>query len=123
MFFKQKTAYEMRISDWSSDVCSSELHDMPATLEDETLTFLLDAKRLGKTRFIGASTHVDGAEQALALGVFDSVMIDYNVDRKSVVEGKSVAVRVGLGGHGLMKQKKRHRDKTRIVAEKRRLNS
>src|SRR3546814_3544002 len=28
-FFKQKTAYEMRISDWSSDVCSS---DLPAEL-------------------------------------------------------------------------------------------
>src|SRR3546814_17386496 len=28
-FFKQKTAYEMRISDWSSDVCSSDLqHDI-----------------------------------------------------------------------------------------------
>src|SRR3546814_5021833 len=29
-FFKQKTAYEMRISDWSSDVCSSDLqlHDL-----------------------------------------------------------------------------------------------
>src|SRR3546814_402960 len=26
-FFKQKTAYEMRISDWSSDVCSSDLND------------------------------------------------------------------------------------------------
>src|SRR3546814_3591752 len=26
-FFKQKTAYEMRISDWSSDVCSSDLFD------------------------------------------------------------------------------------------------
>src|SRR3546814_5974043 len=25
-FFTQKTAYEMRISDWSSDVCSSDLH-------------------------------------------------------------------------------------------------
>src|SRR3546814_1666074 len=25
-FFKQKTAYDMRISDWSSDVCSSDLH-------------------------------------------------------------------------------------------------
>src|SRR3546814_20090083 len=25
-FFKQKTAYELRISDWSSDVCSSDLH-------------------------------------------------------------------------------------------------
>src|SRR3546814_17292171 len=27
VFFKQKTAYEMRISDWSSDVCSSDLSD------------------------------------------------------------------------------------------------
>src|SRR3546814_9864463 len=29
-FFKQKTAYEMRISDWSSDVCSS---DLPLSVE------------------------------------------------------------------------------------------
>src|SRR3546814_19888750 len=29
-FFKQKTAYEMRISDWSSDVCSSDLNSGPA---------------------------------------------------------------------------------------------
>src|SRR3546814_14262607 len=29
-FFKQKTAYEMRISDWSSDVCSSDLMDLGA---------------------------------------------------------------------------------------------
>src|SRR3546814_10514040 len=27
-FFKQKTAYEVRISDWSSDVCSSDLHEI-----------------------------------------------------------------------------------------------
>src|SRR3546814_9129131 len=27
-FFKQKTAYEMRISDWSSDVCSSDLDEV-----------------------------------------------------------------------------------------------
>src|SRR3546814_10358552 len=27
-FFKQKTAYEMRISDWSSDVCSSDLYGL-----------------------------------------------------------------------------------------------
>src|SRR3546814_5499799 len=33
-FFKQKTAYEMRISDWSSDVCSSDLlADMATRLE------------------------------------------------------------------------------------------
>src|SRR3546814_1578131 len=29
-FFKQKTAYEMRISDWSSDVCSSDLAEVQA---------------------------------------------------------------------------------------------
>src|SRR3546814_3654862 len=28
LFFKQKTAYEMRISDWSSDVCSSDLDSL-----------------------------------------------------------------------------------------------
>src|SRR3546814_8337336 len=32
-FFKQKTAYEMRISDWSSDVCSSDLHFPTLTIE------------------------------------------------------------------------------------------
>src|SRR3546814_1805182 len=31
-FFKQKTAYEMRISDWSSDVCSSDLGERGARL-------------------------------------------------------------------------------------------
>src|SRR3546814_3900914 len=33
-FFKQKTAYEMRISDWSSDVCSS---DLPAAVAPSRL--------------------------------------------------------------------------------------
>src|SRR3546814_4670989 len=33
-FFKQKTAYEMRISDWSSDVCSSDLEITPLTTLD-----------------------------------------------------------------------------------------
>src|SRR3546814_14416215 len=37
-FFKQKTAYEMRISDWSSDVCSSDYiaEDTVANFEAET---------------------------------------------------------------------------------------
>src|SRR3546814_10705901 len=37
-FFTQKTAYEMRISDWSSDVCSSDLHgyDLMQALSDRT---------------------------------------------------------------------------------------
>src|SRR3546814_5913733 len=36
-FFKQKTAYEMRISDWSSDVCSSDL------LGDDIVGWIADA--------------------------------------------------------------------------------
>src|SRR3546814_9542297 len=38
-FFKQKTAYEMRISDWSSDVCSSDL------LDSDDTRVMLDALR------------------------------------------------------------------------------
>src|SRR3546814_9907743 len=34
-FFKQKTAYEMRISDWSSDVCSSDLFRMYSRYAEE----------------------------------------------------------------------------------------
>src|SRR3546814_9628639 len=34
-FFKQKTAYEMRISDWSSDVCSSDLAEIFAGMAEE----------------------------------------------------------------------------------------
>src|SRR3546814_4415069 len=34
-FFKQKTAYEMRISDWSSDVCSSDLHHLENGSRDQ----------------------------------------------------------------------------------------
>src|SRR3546814_7669882 len=36
-FFKQKTAYEMRISDWSSDVCSSDLETNLADLQENLL--------------------------------------------------------------------------------------
>src|SRR3546814_9502137 len=38
-FFKQKTAYEMRISDWSSDVCSSDLEGTSGPMDDVTSIF------------------------------------------------------------------------------------
>src|SRR3546814_3042099 len=38
VFFKQKTAYEMRISDWSSDVCSSDLGARQNNLKNLDLT-------------------------------------------------------------------------------------
>src|SRR3546814_11470453 len=49
-FFKQKTAYEMRISDWSSDVCSS---DLGSEILRQVLHFFElaeDARDVGKDR-------------------------------------------------------------------------
>src|SRR3546814_3302471 len=48
-FFKQKTAYEMRISDWSSDVCSSDLRSlsvpgMSCSMNSTTVTSLPSAR-------------------------------------------------------------------------------
>src|SRR3546814_2605082 len=40
-FFKQKTAYEMRISDWSSDVCSSDL-PLRGTISEDYSPFCID---------------------------------------------------------------------------------
>src|SRR3546814_7678775 len=45
-FFKQNTAYEMRISDWSSDVCSSDLYDEPAAIDLAVDRFELRRRRL-----------------------------------------------------------------------------
>src|SRR3546814_3085596 len=47
-FFKQKTAYEMRISDWSSDVCSSDLQLFVGLVgEGDAAAEEIDARRLG----------------------------------------------------------------------------
>src|SRR3546814_4424897 len=42
-FFKQKTAYEMRISDWSSDVCSSDLCNRRINPHVAVSSFLVDS--------------------------------------------------------------------------------
>src|SRR3546814_11542939 len=48
-FFKQKTAYEMRISDWSSDVCSSDVSIMVETLTGTNRSRGLSYQELLKT--------------------------------------------------------------------------
>src|SRR3546814_7341044 len=62
-FFKQKTAYEMRISDWSSDVCSS---DLSMKMEDEVKRWTAKRKSAlvldiiqGKTTVAEASRSYD----------------------------------------------------------------
>src|SRR3546814_7395928 len=46
-FFKQKTAYEMRISDWSSDVCSSDLY-LAEHFKGKNIAILQDKTAYGK---------------------------------------------------------------------------
>src|SRR3546814_16473687 len=58
-FLKQKTAYEMRISDWSSDVCSSDLRRQPAREVDvDSLGHAASDLRLSLAG--GQKTHVIG---------------------------------------------------------------
>src|SRR3546814_6288761 len=73
-FFKQKTAYEMRISDWSSDVCSSDLKAFASwsqTTREQRLDVLLaiQAEYARRQNEIGeAITEEMGAPNALGCG-------------------------------------------------------
>src|SRR3546814_5215462 len=108
-FFKQKTAYEMRISDWSSDVCSSDLNREPAVRAATPAmrqwyyariqASLRDALcgdsetrpgsyRLAVLFWFGASGAVSRYERLSATGAA----------RTRVVEGKRWSVRVDLRG-------------------------
>src|SRR3546814_14881209 len=133
-FVKQKTAYEMRISDWSSDVCSSDLDQPPrprprsaadrhhlgphgrrgqprdpgqaGTDEAAAGLSLLVRRRLqgheGICRLCGG-----GAAAGGDLHLSDPCLAVRQLDRKSVVEGKSVSVRVDLGCRRIIKKKKK----------------
>src|SRR3546814_15002160 len=94
----------MRISDWSSDVCSSDLSVDDA--EDGETT--IPARKL----FDIVRALPDGSKVTVAQGA-DKVTVQagrsrFTLDRKSVVEGKSVSVRVDLGGRRSIKQKRKN---------------
>src|SRR3546814_16155258 len=144
-FFKQKTAYEMRISDWSSDVCSS---DLPVEEGGDRRQFVLETiavaerqscRRLespertaldlaaveqtvklaqGVARIPGFQI-VLRSEPALAAGLALAAGAraqrvgtardggdDALLDRKSVVWGQRVTVRVERGGSRIKKKNK-----------------
>src|SRR3546814_15480265 len=73
-FFNQKTAYEMRISDWSSDVCSSDLgeagfddrhvRDLPALLREGDLLVFNDT-RVIPARLFGSKAGSGGRVEIL----------------------------------------------------------
>src|SRR3546814_5984954 len=119
-FFKQKTAYELRISDWSSDVCSS---DLCSTIELYPLDLVRRGLDLGfAARFATPFSHSapsprDEADVSFCRPNRFAICASpfsrqrgrrrYPLDRKSVVSGKSVSVSVDLGGRRIIKKKKK----------------
>src|SRR3546814_4651089 len=59
-FFKQKTAYEMRISDWSSDVCSSDLPSSGAVVDSWDYNDSADVSEPGMAVAIDGKFYVVG---------------------------------------------------------------
>src|SRR3546814_11789499 len=103
----------MRISDWSSDVCSSDLtaapmffNQIPAWFGDELATIALEN---GGDIIFGVPEQIPG--EASGTLQFNSAVSIGNVppqDRKSVGSGKSVSVRVDLGGSRIIKKKNKY---------------
>src|SRR3546814_13844325 len=105
-FFKQKTAYEMRISDWSSDVCSSDLAGRGE------LTQLVADHRLGDVHrdVLAAVVHGDGVAHhlrddrgAAAPGLDDLLLAllveDVHLLEKGVVDEGAL---LQAAGHGFL---------------------
>src|SRR3546814_12979971 len=103
----------MRISDWSSDVCSSDLILHPFAIGgDEDRGWRARVDLLGQSRRRGehwldlgaAGFRIILREFADRVGqAGGGVDADLIGDRKSVVSGKSVSVRVDLGGRRIIK--------------------
>src|SRR3546814_18639485 len=103
----------MRISDWSSDVCSSDLIDI-----DHGLRHAPDAKLVvvtpGQQAPLGPTLSLERRlrllDWAAGSGVrgIEADSLSEQTDRQSVGAGKSLAVRVDLGGSRLIKKPKTH---------------
>src|SRR3546814_17588590 len=92
LFVMQTTAYELRISDWSSDVCSSNLYKCRAI---DPVPCPAETRRRRSSR---PHRHERLAHQARDTKIASLACAQRLADRKSVVQGKSVSVRVDCGG-------------------------
>src|SRR3546814_15519670 len=105
----------MRISDWSSDVCSSDLAIDAAVIgltDRGMLQRVARANEESRNRLIDDMPEPwEGFRDELrekVNGVIVSLRPDHGTDRKSVVSGKSVSVRVDLVCRRIIKKKKEH---------------
>src|SRR3546814_13126634 len=107
----------MRISDWSSDVCSSDLQIGVEPIEHRLAEARWNFGRLdielGATRIAFAAQRIDQRfqfRQTRRIGAEERILVDARlVDRKSVVSGKSVSVRLDIGGHRVITTKQQYK--------------
>src|SRR3546814_18884965 len=100
----------MRISDWSSDVCSSDLG--VGLLARDLLRSTFDPDRAAQRLPVEAQRRLRVGEKLLALA---ALVIGDEGDRKSVVWGQSVSVRVDVGVRSIIKKTKRRKVLRRII--------
>src|SRR3546814_16648460 len=92
----------MRISDWSSDVCSSDLGgytraDLPLAAPAEATVWIEDIASDGPSSVLEIGDACVPPHRLRMAGGYDE-------DRKRAVQGKSVSVLVDLGGCGIIKK-------------------
>src|SRR3546814_5622917 len=110
-FFKQKTAYEMRISDWSSDVCSSDLAAMAdvyaarSGADREDIVKWMDAET-----FMSGSTAVERGF-ASALLAADQVTTDEDAKAEDRSVNELRAMELALVTAGMTRSQARARIK------------
>src|SRR3546814_16906520 len=109
----------MRISDWSSDVCSSDLVLPRLALggvehagEDHQEDQHLDARMLARLQLRLRGPHEEVRD-----------VPGHLLDRKSVVSGKSGSVRVDLGGRRIIKKKHKNTQPDRMIHSTHKKNS
>src|SRR3546814_13168761 len=119
----------MRISDWSSDVCSSDLAKpllipygrlaghLPSISAGTVLAGEVPQELLqGRIIVVGATASGLASRYSMSMGtvmpgikiqahILQGLLDKQMIDRKSVVSGKSVSVRVDLGGRRIIKKK------------------
>src|SRR3546814_5372033 len=87
-FFKQKTAYEMRISDWSSDVCSS---DLVSEITDGSQAQARDIEQINS----GFASMDENTEQNAALAAASAAAAQEMRQQAGSLDQAVSAVRVG----------------------------
>src|SRR3546814_13038052 len=91
--FKPKSSYVLRISDWSSDVCSSDLISrVPVLITTTDPGMARPAKTAVQLRLMRTTSKLGGA-----VGTVPAAGAGVGGERKSVVTGRSVAVSEEIG--------------------------